>query len=248
MSSNQEPEILFVAGTDTGIGKTVLSLLLMQFFFAKGLKPFYLKPVQTGCRDPYDTDSDARFVYKHVEALRSRDPAESVIYCFREPKAPYFAARNEGGTIDPRVIGKVVEEKRLDHSPLVLEAAGGILVPMTSTQHGIDLAAETGARPVLAARSALGTINHTLLTLEALRARNLEPLGIVFIDPFDPCTPRDLVEENMEAVRDFGGIRVAGVIPRIPDFSNPPGECFEILRRMFARERFSPCSPTRPSL
>ena len=86
----------FVLGTDTGVGKTVLSLLLMRFCYQRGDRPFYIKPLQTGCRSPYDTDSDARFVYEHVEALKGKDPAESVIYCFKNPKAPYFAARDEG--------------------------------------------------------------------------------------------------------------------------------------------------------
>src|SRR4030042_3873426 len=95
---------IFVAGTDTGVGKTVLSLLLMQFFSARGDRPFYLKPLQTGCKDPLDRDSDAAFVYRHVASLKGKDPAESAIYCFRNPKAPYFAARDEGRVIDPALL------------------------------------------------------------------------------------------------------------------------------------------------
>ena len=75
-----------------GSGKTVLALLMMQFFFAKGYSPFYLKPVQTGCKDANDTDSDASFIYRHVEPLMDKEPAESVIYCFKNPKAPLYAA------------------------------------------------------------------------------------------------------------------------------------------------------------
>ena len=97
-------ENIFVVGTDTGIGKTVLSLLLMQFFYARGYTPFYLKPAQTGCVDPYDIDSDARFIYQHVKPLNRKDPADSVVYCFKNPKAPYFAARDEGEEIDFKVI------------------------------------------------------------------------------------------------------------------------------------------------
>ncbi len=234
VKSKPNTETLFVVGTDTGIGKTVLSLLLMQFFLARGSNPFYLKPIQTGCKDPYDTDSDARFIYEQVGSLRGRDPAESVVYCFPQPKAPYFAARNEGSEIDLEVIRNAVEKKRLHHAPVILEGAGGLLVPVTSTQQVIDLVVQTNAGPILAARSALGTINHTLLSIESLRSRGLEPVGIVLLDPFDPPTSRAMIQENIKAIESFGGISVAGVLPRITDFSDPPRECFTILGRIFS--------------
>jgi len=128
---NRSADILFVVGTDTGVGKTVLSLLLIQFFYARGYTPFYLKPVQTGCEDPYDTDSDAGFIYRHVKPLRNRAPADSIIYCFRNPKAPIFAARDEKRTIDLSLIERAVTEKAVMHAPLVIEGAGGVLVPVT---------------------------------------------------------------------------------------------------------------------
>ena len=112
-SLSRQKDNIFVIGTDTGVGKTVLSLLLVQFFYAKGYSPFYLKPIQTGCKNPSDVNSDAGFIYRHVRPLRGKDPAESVIYCFKNPKAPYFAARDEGMEIDVRVIRKVVEESSL---------------------------------------------------------------------------------------------------------------------------------------
>ena len=128
---NRSADILFVVGTDTGVGKTVLSLLLIQFFYARGYTPFYLKPVQTGCEDPYDTDNDAGFIYRHVKPLRNRAPADSIIYCFRNPKAPIFAARDEKRTIDLSLIERAVTEKAVMHAPLVIEGAGGVLVPVT---------------------------------------------------------------------------------------------------------------------
>ncbi len=111
---------LFVTGTDTGVGKTVLSLLMMQYFFANGFAPFYLKPLQTGCCGPYDSDSDARFIYENVEALRSADPAASVVYCFRTAKAPLISARDEGKTIDIGFIEKAVSGKLPAANPLIL--------------------------------------------------------------------------------------------------------------------------------
>lgn len=218
---------IYVVGTDTGVGKTVLSLLLMQFFEARGYRPFYLKPLQTGCQDAYDQDSDAAFVYRHVTSLKSQDPADSVIYCFRKPKAPFFAAQDEGREIDLRRIDEIVAGKRLLHAPLILEAAGGLLVPVKETMLMVDTIKTTGARVLLAARAGLGTINHTLLSVEALRARALEPAGIVFLDAAQ--TPAALIAENMEAVKIYSGIDVAGVIGKVDDFNHMPEECFSIL-------------------
>lgn len=218
---------IYVVGTDTGVGKTVISLLLMQFFEARGHRPFYLKPLQTGCKDAYDRDSDAAFVYRHVTSLKNQDPANSVIYCFRNPKAPFFAARDEGRDIDLRRIDEVMAEKRVLYNPLILEAAGGLLVPVTEATLMVDTIKTSGARVLLAARAGLGTINHTLLSVAALRARNLEPSGIVFLAA--DATPADMIAENREAVQKYSGIAVAGVIGKVYDFDRPPQDCFDTL-------------------
>jgi len=218
---------IYVVGTDTGVGKTVLSLLLMQFFQARGYRPFYLKPLQTGCRDASDRDSDAAFVYGHVASLQDQDPADSVIYCFRNPKAPFFAARDEGREIDLRRIDEIIAEKRLRHNPLILEAAGGLLVPVREQTLMVDAIMTTNARVLLAARAGLGTINHTLLSIAALRSRNLEPVGIVFLDAGE--TSPEMIAENREAVQKYSGIAVAGVMGRVHDFNHPPEEYFSAL-------------------
>jgi len=218
---------IYVVGTDTGVGKTVLSLLLMQLFEARGYRPFYLKPLQTGCKDAYDRDSDAAFVYGHMTSLKNQDPADSVIYCFRNPKAPFFAARDEGREIDLSRIDEFITEKRLHHNPVILEAAGGLLVPVTEETLMVDTIKKSGARVLLAARAGLGTINHTLLSVAALRVRNVEPAGIVFLDAVG--THEDMIAENREAVQKYSGIAVAGVIGKVDDFAHTPEECFSIL-------------------
>jgi dethiobiotin synthetase len=223
---------IYVAGTDTGVGKTVLSLLLMQFFLRQGRPAFYLKPLQTGCRNPLDTDSDAAFVYRNVESLKDRDPGESVIYCFTNPKAPYFAARNEGREIDLKRVERIVEEKSRTSSPLIIEAAGGLMVPVTEEALIVDTIGQTGAKVLLAARAGLGTINHTLLSLEALAKRGITPAGVVFLDAAE--TPPEMIAENREAIEAHARIKVAGVIGRIADFSHPPEDSYgpiEFLRR-----------------
>lgn len=233
MKSRKKMENLFVVGTDTGVGKTVLSLLLMQFFFSRGYNPFYLKPVQTGCKDPNDRESDAQFIYRNVGPLKDEDPADSVIYCFKNPKAPLFAARDEGRTIDLSVIERAVVEKARAYSPLIIEGAGGVLVPVVGNTLLADLCAVTHATPVIAARAGLGTINHTLLTIEALTVRGLKPLGIIFIDAGKEETPLEMVIENKLAIEEASGVKVAGFIGRIRNFCKPPQNCYLPLEKMF---------------
>lgn len=226
---------LYIVGTDTGVGKTVLSLLLMQFFYTRGFTPFYLKPAQTGCRDPYDMDSDAKFIYQHVKPLSRKDPTDSVIYCFKNPKAPYFAARDEGKEIDFRIIQEVINKKRTLYSPIIIEAAGGLFVPVNEELLIIDTIKMIKARPIIASRAGLGTINHTLLTIEALKGRGIQPAGIILIDSGETSTPQDMIGENIEAIEKTAGIKVAGVIGKIVDFSTPDRDHFLPLEKLFIR-------------
>lgn len=209
---------LFVTGTDTGVGKTVLSLLLMKYFYSKKLNPFYLKPFQTGCKNPYDTDSDAQFIYHNIEELNDKDPAESVIYCNKNPKAPWFAARDDKveNNIDLRKIRKVIEEKSNKFSIVIIEGAGGILVPITKNDLIID--SINDVQVIIASRAGLGTINHTLLTIEALRTRGIKPVGVIFLDNGENTPERSMIDENIEAIKSFSGVNVLGLVEKINNF------------------------------
>lgn len=232
-SSNKKIQNLFVAGTDTGVGKTVLALLMMQFFLAKGCNPFYLKPVQTGCKNANDADSDAKFIYSHVESLNGKQPAESVIYCFKNPKAPLYAAIDDGRSIDLSKIERVVSQKAETHFPVILEGAGGVLVPVAGKKLMADMISLVNGTLVIAARAGLGTINHTLLTIEAMEKRGIKPFGIVFIDAGEKETPPEMIRENKSAIEDISGIKVAGVVSRIHDFSRPLHDCYKPLIKLF---------------
>ncbi len=223
----------FIAGTDTGVGKTVLSLLLMNYFYEKNYSPFYLKPFQTGCTDPFDTDSDARFIYSHIQQLRGKDPSESAVFCFKNPKAPWFAGRDMGKQVSLDPIIRIVKEKELLFNPVIVEGAGGVLVPLTDKLLVIDAVKSLGLKVILAARGSLGTINHTLLSIEAIQKRGVEVAGVVFMDKGELQTPEDLLLENMEAVKQFSGITVAGVIRNIRDFSNPGRDYIPVLDTLF---------------
>jgi len=96
-----------------------------------------------------------------------------------------------------------------------------------------DLISLIKGSPIIAARAGLGTINHTLLTIEALKFRGLPPAGIVFIDSGENSTPREMIDENRSAIEKASGVQVAGVIGRIDDFSQPPPDCYDPLIRIF---------------
>ncbi|MCF8068225.1 MAG: dethiobiotin synthase [Desulfobacterales bacterium] len=224
-------DTIFVTGTDTGIGKTVLSLILIQHYYKKEMTPFYIKPFQTGCRDPYDTDSDANFIYNHIPQLKDKDPAESVIFCHTNPKAPFFAARDDNDTVSLEAVETKMAKLKQSYNPLIIEGAGGLMVPITANILMIDLIEKLQARIIIAARTGLGTINHTLLTIDTLKRRGLSPSGIVLIDsPTEPAT-KEMIKENIEAIEMFSHVNVAGVIGNIENFSNIDSKYDHIVER-----------------
>lgn len=228
---------LFITGTDTGIGKTVLAYIIMRYLYDKGHTPFYLKPFQTGCSDANQIDSDARFIYAQVATLTGCDPADSIVYCLDTPKAPLFAARDQHETLSWDVVRQYVQKKEALHSHLIIEGAGGVLVPIDDEMMMADAIQKLNAVPVIAARSGLGTINHTLLTIAALREKGISPCGVVMIEA-DMPTPPDMVAENMDAIQQFSNVPVLGVVGHIEDFNRQVVEWYPIVERLLRRCTF----------
>ena len=185
---------VFITGTDTDVGKTVVSAWAVQH-----LKADYWKPVQSGLSD--GTDSDTIRSLLNIPAARIHPS----VYELTAPLSPHAAAEIDGVEIDlsrfsiPRT-----------HAPLVVEAAGGVLVPLNKEALIIDLMAQLGLPVLVAARAGLGTINHTLLTLNALRARKLNILGVVMSGPLNPG--------NRRAIETYGKVTV---LAEIPQFDQP---------------------------
>ena len=180
---------VFVTGTDTGIGKTLVSAILARAWNAD-----YWKPVQTGvAEEPGDTDTVAGLAQLPPERLHL--PA----YVLQAPLSPWAAAPLEDAELDATTIVPPDTD-----APLIVEGAGGLYVPIDDRHMMIDLIARLGMPVVLAARG-LGTINHTLLSLEALRRRGIPVLGVVMSGPLSPG--------NREAIERFGEVRVLAEIP-----------------------------------
>ena len=196
---------LFITGTDTAVGKTVLSALLVA-----ALERKYWKPVQTGATEGTDRET--------VMMLAGVDPKQTFpeSYVFDAPVSPHLAASLQGAVIDLRRI------RRPESSdPLVIEGAGGLMVPINDESLMIDLMRQLDAPVVVAARTALGTINHTLLTVNAIRDARLDLRGVVMIGKEDA--------ENRRAVERYGNVPVVGFIPWLETIDRA------VLRSVFQR-------------
>ena len=167
---------LVICGTDTDVGKTVVSSLVVQ-----GLGATYWKPVQSGLEGGGDSG--------RLQALLQL-PAERLLpeaYRLQTPVSPHWAAELEGITIDPARLALPAVA-----GALVVETAGGLLVPLRRDWLQIDQLATWGLPVLLVARSGLGTLNHTLLSVEALRQRSIPLLGLVLNGPLHPDNPTTL--------------------------------------------------------
>jgi dethiobiotin synthetase len=185
----------FVTGTDTDVGKTVVSAWLLIH-----LDALYWKPVQAGA----EPETDAIIVRRLAQISHDRILPEA--YVLPEAIAPHEAARRAGITIDMAKLEAPATDRLL-----IVEGAGGLLVPLTDTDYVIDLAAELHLPVILVARSTLGTINHTLLSIEALRRRGLPLAGVVVNGPETP--------HNRTAIERSGEVNVIAEIPWLPELT-----------------------------
>ena len=175
-----------VTGTDTGIGKTIFSAAL-----ARATGAPYWKPIQSGLEEETDTEIVARL---------ASVPVRAEAYRLVTPASPHIAAEIDGVNID-------VEKLAPPPGDLIVEGAGGALVPVTRTTLYADLFAKWQVPVIVCARTALGTINHSLLTIEALRSRDVPIHGLAFLG--------DAVEDSEAIISGISGVRRLGRLPVI---------------------------------
>lgn len=194
---------LLITGTDTNVGKTVAAAALLHRF--RGLRRLrYWKPIQTGIEQDDDTAEVRRLAVCHEEEVITRGVR------LRHPVSPHLAAHWNVQVIDlQRLVRLISSEPASDR--WIVEGAGGALVPVNDSQLMTDLMLLLGLPVLVVARTALGTINHTLLTLEALRARSLRLAGVLMVG--------DRNGDNRAAIEHYGGVPVVGEMPRFQRLS-----------------------------
>jgi dethiobiotin synthetase len=208
----------FVTGTDTGVGKTTVSCALLAAARARGLRVDAVKPAETGCLP----DASGRLHPADGAALAraAGDPSRPrALLVYRRPLAPSVAAELDGTRVDLEVIEAGVRAARTAATDLLLvEGAGGLLVPLSDELDMADLARRLELPLLVVARDALGTINHTLLTLEAAAHRGLQVAGVV-LSAAQPGTAREDAERNAREIARRGGAPVLGILPHQSDLA-----------------------------
>ncbi|MEQ1886284.1 MAG: dethiobiotin synthase [Bryobacteraceae bacterium] len=191
---------LFITGTDTNVGKTVLSAAVIHR--CRGVAPLrYWKPVQTGISQDDDTAEVER-----LAALAAGEVLKNG-YRFADPVSPHLAAEREDNPVNVHRLNRMLEEGGgTEETRWIIEGAGGILVPLNRANTFAEFVSMQRIPAVIAARSGLGTINHTLLTLEALRSREIPVAGVVLIG--EPN------EDNAGIIGHMGKVPILGQMPR----------------------------------
>lgn len=183
---------IVVSGTDTGLGKTVVAAMLVR-----ALDADYWKPIQSGTEDGTDAEAVARLAGVGPDRILPER------YILSQPLSPHRSAELDGVEIDADALA--LPARGAGDRPLVVEGAGGLLVPLTRKTLFIDVFRRWNTPVVLCARTALGTINHTLLSIEALNSRGIALRGIAFIGEAMPDSERTII--------DFSGARRLGRLP-----------------------------------
>jgi dethiobiotin synthetase len=206
---------LFVTGTDTEVGKSVVAAALIAALSARGVPVGAFKPVVTGLDDapelgkPHD--------HELLASCAGMAPQDVAPYRFGPAVSPHLAAELAGVSIDPTMLIHKARASGADRT-LIAEGVGGLLVPLTVSGFLVlDLVVELGLPLVVVARPGLGTINHTLLTLRVARAAGIAVRGVV-MTPW-PQQPTPMESSNLASVEAFGDVRVTG-LPHLADFSS----------------------------
>jgi dethiobiotin synthetase len=204
---------IVVTGTDTGVGKSIITAALVQQLHLREIRAAGIKPVETGCAYSEDHNliaSDGALLH----SISPWVPANTVApFRFVPPVAPAVAARRSGLSLRLEDLVDVVEQARHYADLLVIEGAGGALSPLTESKNTLDLASTLSAPILIAAKDALGTQSHTLAVIEAARHRKVHILGVI-LTRFEPGSVVE-AQNNAETIRERGKIRVFDHLPHI---------------------------------
>jgi dethiobiotin synthetase len=204
----------FIAGTDTGVGKTCIAGGLASFYHQLGMRVGVMKPIESGCKRLEDGlhSQDALFLKKMSSSPDDLD--QIVPYRLELPLTPSVAAEMEGIEIDLKEVKRIYQQLERNYDLMLIEGVGGLLAPLYKRFTSVDLVRLLGIPVIVVARNTLGTINHTLLTVEHARQRSLALVGII-INNCD-ADPDVSSETNPEVIKQLSGLPLLGVIPYLP--------------------------------
>ncbi|WP_319764847.1 dethiobiotin synthase [Maridesulfovibrio sp.] len=219
----------FITGTGTDVGKTVVTAGLARFFMKSGRSILPIKPVQSGAvvRDDGTLDSPDGDVYLAAGAVWDID--RQCPYIFEPPTSPHLAAKMAGVELDPAVIAAKVREREEDGF-LLVEGAGGIMVPLSEDASMLNLMKELGYPVILVIENKLGCINEALLSIAALQQSGLEISGLVMTSPHMPAPEEfGMAEENVRFIEKISEVKVIASIPYIEDWDYKDPECWKLI-------------------
>lgn len=206
----------FITGTDTGVGKTIVTGCLATLFKSRGEDVGVMKPIETGVNADSSGNSDAKFL---MEVTGTQDALEDVCpFRLKMPASPYQAARFEGKELEPEKILERFRALQSKHSMMLVEGAGGLLVPITRRYSMVDLALQMGLPLIIVSRVQIGTLNHTLLTINAARQHGLKIKGVI-LNSSNEGELNAVEAEQGSLIKEFSDVPVLGVCPFIKDVS-----------------------------
>ena len=216
---------VFITGTDTEVGKTIVTAGLLRQLRSAGVNAATMKPVQTGAEVSSDgklTAPDLMVHHKAAEFVAT--PDETVLmapYLYEPACSPHLAGRMAGRYPDIGHITDCARQLEARYEVLLVEGAGGVYAPLTESETMLDLMKALGYPVLLVAHRGLGTINHTLLSIEALRTSGLNVLGVVF-NEIQNVQPDFIKQDNPKAIQSIGEVAILGNIDYLTELDSKP--------------------------
>ncbi len=223
---------IFITGTDTGVGKTVVAGLLAGAFARYG-NVITQKWVQTGCIGN-STDIE---IHNQLSGIVPDTELTAVVnpYCFTLAASPHLAAEAEGGIIDTEHIKHTYQELTHRFDYVIAEGAGGIMVPLTRDKMIIDIVKDLSLTVVIVVENKIGCVNHTLLTIEALRNRKITIAGLIFNNKHQNASDNLVINDNPRIINHISNVPILGTLPHLEDLSSGKKDIETIAKNLYFR-------------